>query len=82
MKCKLTTLSLSLICTLSGAYADSSDFVIQKIRVDGLQRIEMGTVFSYLPVKVGDTLTANKTDDIIQCIGINELALLVRNFNY
>ena len=23
-----------------------------------------------------------KTDDIIQCIGINELALLVRNFNY
>ena len=65
MKCKLKTLSLSLICTLSGAYADNSDFVIQKIRVDGLQRIEMGTVFSYLPVKVGDTLTANKTDDII-----------------
>jgi outer membrane protein insertion porin family len=31
-------------------------FVIQDIRVEGIQRTEPGTVFSYLPVKVGDTL--------------------------
>jgi outer membrane protein insertion porin family len=31
-------------------------FVIKDIRVEGIQRTEAGTVFSYLPVKVGDTL--------------------------
>lgn len=31
-------------------------FVVQDIRVEGIQRTEAGTVFSYLPVKVGDTL--------------------------
>lgn len=31
-------------------------FVIKDIRVEGIQRTEPGTVFSYLPVKVGDTL--------------------------
>ncbi|MEJ1958266.1 MAG: POTRA domain-containing protein [Nitrosomonadales bacterium] len=31
-------------------------FVIKDIRVEGIQRTETGTVFSYLPVKVGDTL--------------------------
>ena len=31
-------------------------FVIKDIRVEGLQRTEPGTVFSYLPVKVGETM--------------------------
>ena len=31
-------------------------FVVKDIRVEGIQRTEAGTVFSYLPVKVGDTL--------------------------
>ena len=31
-------------------------FVVKDIRVEGLQRTEPGTVFSYLPVKVGDTI--------------------------
>jgi len=32
-------------------------FVVRDIRVEGLQRIAPGTVFNYLPVRVGDTLT-------------------------
>lgn len=40
-------------------------FVVQGIRVNGLQRIEIGTVFSYLPIKVGETLTNERVDDII-----------------
>ena len=32
-------------------------FVVKDIRVEGIQRTEAGTVFGYLPVKVGDTLT-------------------------
>jgi len=35
-------------------------FVVRDIRVEGIQRIEAGTVFSYLPVKVGDTMTDEK----------------------
>jgi len=31
-------------------------FVVTDIRVEGIQRTEAGTVFSYLPVKVGDML--------------------------
>ncbi|NOT98516.1 MAG: outer membrane protein assembly factor BamA, partial [Sideroxydans sp.] len=34
----------------------AAPFVIKDIRVEGIQRTEAGTVFSYLPVKVGDTL--------------------------
>ena len=31
-------------------------FIVRDIRVEGLQRTEPGTVFSYLPVKVGETM--------------------------
>lgn len=65
MKHKYKTLGLTLLCLLSQTYAANSGFVIQKIRIEGLQRIEMGTVFSYLPVKVGDTLSPSQTDEII-----------------
>ncbi len=34
----------------------AAPFVVKDIRVEGIQRTEAGTVFSYLPVKVGDTL--------------------------
>lgn len=34
----------------------ATPFVVKDIRVEGIQRTEAGTVFSYLPVKVGDTL--------------------------
>ena len=35
-------------------------FVVKDIRVEGVQRTEAGTVFSYLPIKVGDTLDDEK----------------------
>ena len=35
---------------------DFAPFVVKDIRVEGLQRTEPGTVFSYLPVKVGETM--------------------------
>ena len=36
-------------------------FPVKDIRVEGIQRTEAGTVFSYLPVKVGDTLNDEKS---------------------
>jgi outer membrane protein insertion porin family len=35
-------------------------FVVQDIRIEGLQRISLGTAFNYLPLKVGETLDEAK----------------------
>lgn len=43
-------------------------FVVRDIRVEGIQRTEAGTVFSYLPVKVGDTLTEDKAAQAIKSL--------------
>lgn len=43
-------------------------FVVRDIRVEGIQRTEAGTVFSYLPVKVGDTLTDDKASQAIKAL--------------
>jgi outer membrane protein insertion porin family len=48
----------SLIAALVATPALAFDpFTIKDIRVEGIQRTEAGTVFGYLPVKVGDTMT-------------------------
>ena len=43
-------------------------FVIRDIRVEGLQRTEAGTIFSYLPVRVGDTLNDDKASEAIRSL--------------
>lgn len=47
---------LILYVLLAATPARAADFVISDIRVEGLQRIAPGTVFNYLPLKVGDVL--------------------------
>ncbi|MDO9217175.1 MAG: outer membrane protein assembly factor BamA, partial [Lacisediminimonas sp.] len=44
----------------SGQALAADPFVVRDIRVEGIQRTEAGTVFSYLPVRVGDTFTDEK----------------------
>jgi outer membrane protein insertion porin family len=43
-------------------------FQIKDIRVEGIQRTEAGTVFSYLPVKVGETLTPARASEAIKAL--------------
>jgi outer membrane protein insertion porin family len=43
-------------------------FVIKDIRVEGIQRTEAGTVFSYLPVRVGDTFNDDKASAAIKAL--------------
>ena len=43
-------------------------FVVKDIRVEGIQRIEAGTVFTYLPVRVGETLTDDKAAAAIRSL--------------
>lgn len=41
-------------------------FVVQDIRVEGVQRVDPGTIFTYLPVKVGEQFTQEQAAEAIQ----------------
>ena len=43
-------------------------FVVKDIRIEGLQRTEAGTIFSYMPVKVGETMTEEKAAQAIRSL--------------
>ena len=43
-------------------------FTISDIRVEGLQRISAGTVFTYLPLERGDTLDATRAAEAIRAL--------------
>ncbi|NKB76013.1 MAG: outer membrane protein assembly factor BamA [Gammaproteobacteria bacterium] len=52
---KKITIAFLLIILSRFVYAAES-FVISDIRIEGIERLDAGTVFNYLPLKVGDTL--------------------------
>lgn len=62
----------SILMLISGLYATSAialePFVVRDIRVEGIQRTEAGTVFSYLPVKVGDTMNDDMASQAIKSL--------------
>lgn len=58
---------LTTLLSIPPAFAFSS-FRIQDIRVEGLQRIEVGTVFNYLPVNVGDTLDEARAAEAVRAL--------------
>ncbi|SFK27981.1 Beta-barrel assembly machine subunit BamA [Lysobacter sp. cf310] len=54
---------------LPGAPAPApGSFTVSDIRVDGLQRISAGTVFTYLPIERGDTMDGAKAGDAIRAL--------------
>lgn len=46
----------------------TAPFVVKDIRLEGLQRVEPGTVFAYLPVKQGDTFTDDNGSEAIRAL--------------
>lgn len=57
-----------VLATLSVNAHAADTFVIKDIRIEGLQRVEPGTVFSYLPVQVGDTFNEEKSAEAIKAL--------------
>ena len=55
-----------LLLLSSAAFAES--FVIKEIRVEGLQRLSAGTVFNYIPLKVGDEISDSDAKTIIRAL--------------
>lgn len=43
-------------------------FVVKDIRLEGLQRISLGTIFNYLPIKVGETISDEDTTRAIHAL--------------
>ncbi len=59
-------LSLGLLMMASGVCA--AEFIIKDIQVEGLQRISAGTVFNYLPVQVGSSVSEKNYPEIIRAL--------------
>ena len=67
---RLRTLRLALLCLLLASLQAIAiqPFVVKDIRVEGVQRTDAGTVFSYLPVKVGERLDDDKSVQAVKAL--------------
>ncbi|NKC14191.1 MAG: outer membrane protein assembly factor BamA [Gammaproteobacteria bacterium] len=48
--------------------AMAAEFVVRDIRIEGLRRISAGTIFNYLPVKVGDYFDESQSGSAIRTL--------------
>src|SRR5262245_55083718 len=48
--------------------ANEADFTVSDIKVEGLQRVSEGTVYNYLPVNIGDTVTPQRVREAIRAL--------------
>lgn len=64
---KLLYIVIIYIASQMNVYA-VQEFVIEDIRVEGLQRITPGTVFNYLPMKVGDTFDDQRSAEAVKAL--------------
>lgn len=65
---RATALVLFLTWLLPLAAHAFTPFVVEDIRVEGLQRISAGTVFNYLPVKTGETFDEARSEQAIRAL--------------
>ncbi|BBA34300.1 OMP85 family outer membrane protein [Methylocaldum marinum] len=66
-RCRLAKLLLLGIFISFSAWG-LEPFVIEDIRIEGLQRVSAGTVFNYLPVKVGDLFDQRQSAESIKAL--------------
>src|SRR5882762_5382705 len=66
----LAAIALAARCALALAQTATSpaDFTVGDIRVEGLQRVSEGTVYNYLPVNIGDHLSAQRVREAIRAL--------------
>jgi outer membrane protein insertion porin family len=65
----LAAIACALLAAAAVAWAQGfRPFIVRDIRVEGLQRTEPGTVFSYLPVKVGELMTEEKAQQALRAL--------------
>ena len=65
--CRRILVAIALCASATLAFA-LEPFVVKDIRVDGLQRVEAGTVFASLPFRVGDSYSDEKAASAIRAL--------------
>ena len=60
--------SLVVVTLFAGAAFAFDPFVVKDIRVEGAQRTEAGTVFSYLPIKVGERVDDARASQAVKAL--------------
>ena len=69
MKCKKLVVAAALLaCSSYSISQDSAEFVVEDIRVEGLQRVALGAALTYLPVQRGDTLNRFRVTQLIRSL--------------
>ena len=61
-------LAALFLCAVVRTSAAADAFIVRDIRLEGLQRITAGTVFNYLPIKIGDALDDTRTAEIVRTL--------------
>jgi outer membrane protein insertion porin family len=64
---KLIKLFLTIL-PLYSYLSTTEAFIVRDIKVNGLQRVSVGTVLNYLPVQIGENLEPSSTADIIRSL--------------
>jgi outer membrane protein insertion porin family len=65
---RLLALALASALAVPAGAQPVDPFTVSDIRIDGLQRISAGTVFTYLPVERGDTLDQTRAAEAIRAL--------------
>jgi outer membrane protein insertion porin family len=65
--CRATVSLVAALLVPGGAFA-AEPFVVRDIRVEGVQRTEAGTIFSYLPIKVGERVDDEKLAQAVKAL--------------
>jgi outer membrane protein insertion porin family len=68
MSSRRSLIGAAVLALCAGQAYAGAPFVVKDIRVEGIQRTEAGTVFSYLPVRVGETFDDDKGTAAIKAL--------------
>ena len=64
---KISNFCLSLAAFFA-VNAYGADFLVKNMRVEGLRRISDGTVFNYLPIDIGDSLSPQRLGEALRAL--------------
>lgn len=65
---KLILVAIFMVCSASSLAQTAYDFVVEDIRVEGLQRVALGATLTYLPVQRGDTMNRFRITQLIRSL--------------
>ncbi len=70
---RLKSAPIPLFFALMLAVPQAFAFVVEDIELQGLQRLEAATVFTYLPVEVGEDFDVSRTSEVVRALFKSEL---------